>query len=206
MRFTAFDAEKNVLQQQVFYSVGGGFIVTDEQFGQESADEVQLPYPFKTAEELLRIFHKFIKKEKSPFYKADYLTQTLRITASQLVEIPNNIVDNNSADDDQSSDSEMSAEEDDGFRKLDNGDFAALTNYHWMDSPSHDPLPGIQKAGKLIILEAAEDLRSSDMNLLEVLHDCAPNIYRKPEGYDRVKEEQREIVRSNHTSAAGAFL
>ena len=58
MRFTAFDAEREI-REGVFYSVGGGFIVSeaervaDEAGGTTSARVV--PYPFRSAEELLRL-------------------------------------------------------------------------------------------------------------------------------------------------------
>lgn len=51
MRFTAY-ATDNKLIEMIYYSIGGGFIVTDQEFGVEKKD-VQLPYPFNTAEELL---------------------------------------------------------------------------------------------------------------------------------------------------------
>ncbi|MFO6426821.1 hypothetical protein ACLBOM_17435 [Escherichia coli] len=36
-----------------YYSIGGGFIVDEEHFGQDAANEVSVPYPFKSATELL---------------------------------------------------------------------------------------------------------------------------------------------------------
>ncbi len=59
MKFTAYDAQKNELKSQIYYSIGGGFIVTDEAFGSEekidekNASVASVPYPFKTSEELL---------------------------------------------------------------------------------------------------------------------------------------------------------
>lgn len=55
MRFSAYDAENNCLLSQVYYSIGGGFIVTDEQFGltEKKTTAEHMPYPFKTAKELL---------------------------------------------------------------------------------------------------------------------------------------------------------
>lgn len=55
MRFTALDHEKNVLFTQIYYSIGGGFIVTDEHFGMSANTETStpVPYSFKTAGELL---------------------------------------------------------------------------------------------------------------------------------------------------------
>lgn len=51
MRFTAY-ANNYKLLEIIYYSVGGGFIVTDQEFGVEKKD-VQQPFPFSTAEELL---------------------------------------------------------------------------------------------------------------------------------------------------------
>lgn len=58
MRFQAYNAAGKELKSEVFYSVGGGFIVDhaaaskDKHLGE---DAHQLPYPFATAEELLKI-------------------------------------------------------------------------------------------------------------------------------------------------------
>lgn len=56
MRFTAYDSQQQVLLQKIYYSVGGGFIVEHEKAMQERGiiqDSHQIPFPFKTAEELL---------------------------------------------------------------------------------------------------------------------------------------------------------
>ncbi|CAM3654759.1 L-serine ammonia-lyase [Roseateles saccharophilus] len=59
MRCIAFDAEGNELANRVYYSVGGGFIVSDEVAADGSKQKViapdvtVLPYPFKTGDELL---------------------------------------------------------------------------------------------------------------------------------------------------------
>ncbi|WP_133129786.1 L-serine ammonia-lyase [Legionella yabuuchiae] len=53
MKFTAFDANNHYLLSQIYYSIGGGFITTDEAFDQLEADDIQLPYPFDTAKQLL---------------------------------------------------------------------------------------------------------------------------------------------------------
>lgn len=53
--FTAYDANNKQLIRQVYYSIGGGFIVTEDNFGLEQAGQVTLPYPFETAEELLKL-------------------------------------------------------------------------------------------------------------------------------------------------------
>jgi len=56
MRFTAYDANKGILIQKIYYSVGGGFIVEHEMAIKDPhiiQDDHRLPYPFKTAEEML---------------------------------------------------------------------------------------------------------------------------------------------------------
>ena len=54
MRFTAFDAQDKSLISQVYYSIGGGFITTEEAFDNTSTNDHTLPYPFETAAELLK--------------------------------------------------------------------------------------------------------------------------------------------------------
>lgn len=57
MRFTAFDASGSEINQHVYYSVGGGFIVKHEESASKNSvleeKNHPLPYPFKTAAELL---------------------------------------------------------------------------------------------------------------------------------------------------------
>lgn len=58
MRFTIYDADGKELKVDIFYSVGGGFIVDhaaakcDKHLGENAH---KLPFPFKTGDELLRI-------------------------------------------------------------------------------------------------------------------------------------------------------
>jgi len=52
MRFIAYTNDEKILSEQVYYSIGGGFIVTEETFGQTQINTA-IPYPFKTAEKLL---------------------------------------------------------------------------------------------------------------------------------------------------------
>jgi len=56
MRFTAFDAEGQVLARKIYYSVGGGFVVDEEETEQlgEAPTKLRVPYPFSSAAELLR--------------------------------------------------------------------------------------------------------------------------------------------------------
>jgi L-serine dehydratase len=58
MRFRAYDASGKELSTQVYYSVGGGFIVNHEAASKDAhlvENNHTLPYPFKTCDELLKI-------------------------------------------------------------------------------------------------------------------------------------------------------
>lgn len=52
LRLLAFSGELLVLSK-TYYSVGGGFIVDEEHFGQSALDEVSVPWPFHSAKDLL---------------------------------------------------------------------------------------------------------------------------------------------------------
>lgn len=58
MRFSAFDEQNDLLIAQVYYSIGGGFITTEEDFSKTSDDINPPPYPFSTANELLLLCEK----------------------------------------------------------------------------------------------------------------------------------------------------
>ncbi|SEB45122.1 L-serine ammonia-lyase [Terriglobus roseus] len=59
VRFTAFDETGTTLAEEVFYSIGGGFIVTAERFSTSGAATPEssrvIPYPFRSAAELLEV-------------------------------------------------------------------------------------------------------------------------------------------------------
>ncbi len=55
MRFSAYDARHKCLRQQIYYSIGGGFIVTEEDYGVEKKPAKPEPYPFANAATLLRL-------------------------------------------------------------------------------------------------------------------------------------------------------
>ncbi len=59
LRFTAYQENGLILATEVYYSIGGGFVVTDEHFsGRERATPQSsrvVPYPFRSAQELLQI-------------------------------------------------------------------------------------------------------------------------------------------------------
>jgi L-serine dehydratase len=56
MRFTAYDESGGQLREKVYFSVGGGFVVDEQATGADriKPDDTVLPYPFTTAEELLK--------------------------------------------------------------------------------------------------------------------------------------------------------
>lgn len=53
MCFTAYDNKNNELLSQIYYSIGGGFITTEEEFDIVTQETNPPPYPFSTAQELL---------------------------------------------------------------------------------------------------------------------------------------------------------
>jgi L-serine dehydratase len=56
MRFSAFDANGAVVARNVYYSVGGGFVVDEAEAAQlgNDAPRLRVPYPFSSAADLLR--------------------------------------------------------------------------------------------------------------------------------------------------------
>jgi L-serine dehydratase len=55
MRFTAYDADGNEIATRDYYSVGGGFVVNQDEAAEDRivADTTPLPHPFSTGAELL---------------------------------------------------------------------------------------------------------------------------------------------------------
>lgn len=54
MRITAWQGTEKLLSK-IYYSIGGGFIVEEEQFGQEQEPGSPVPYDFHSASELLKL-------------------------------------------------------------------------------------------------------------------------------------------------------
>ncbi|WP_368543795.1 L-serine ammonia-lyase [Enterobacter soli] len=52
MTIHAFSGD-NEIYRKTYYSIGGGFIVDEEHFGKDSVGDVSVPYPFKSAAEML---------------------------------------------------------------------------------------------------------------------------------------------------------
>ncbi len=55
LMFTALDAAGEVLAQERWCSVGGGFVVREEEVGAASLEGPDVPYPFRSGAELLRM-------------------------------------------------------------------------------------------------------------------------------------------------------
>lgn len=53
MRFSTFNAHGELILSQVYYSIGGGFITTEEAYNHAALEKSSLPYPFETGEQLL---------------------------------------------------------------------------------------------------------------------------------------------------------
>lgn len=54
LSFSAYDNQNQLLKEQTYYSVGGGFIVTPETYHQTET-EASLPYPFYSGQQLLNL-------------------------------------------------------------------------------------------------------------------------------------------------------
>jgi L-serine dehydratase len=55
MSFHAFDEQGQEIASEIIYSIGGGFIITDQEFSDPKIDKATPPYLFKNAKELLEI-------------------------------------------------------------------------------------------------------------------------------------------------------
>jgi len=57
VRFSLYDENEKLLLQKVYFSIGGGFIVEQEKFGQEENGK-KVPYPFSSGQDLSEINQK----------------------------------------------------------------------------------------------------------------------------------------------------
>lgn len=58
LSFHAFDQSGGQLAEQTFFSIGGGFIKTEQDFDQPEADQTAVPHPFNSGSELLEVCRK----------------------------------------------------------------------------------------------------------------------------------------------------
>ncbi|EKD54492.1 MAG: hypothetical protein ACD_60C00079G0045 [uncultured bacterium] len=89
MRFTAYTHDQQILQTNIYYSIGGGFILDEEHAPNPlPSKERAIPYPFTTTQELLMhceknklTIHEVMLANESSLHKlADLHTGLLRIT------------------------------------------------------------------------------------------------------------------------------
>ncbi len=89
MRFSAYDASNTPLHSEIYYSIGGGFIVTQEQADQNTTGQDHIvPFPFATTKELLshceknnmRIADVMLANESSMRSKNEVIERVLKIS------------------------------------------------------------------------------------------------------------------------------
>ncbi len=63
MTFIAYDRDKNIVLERSYYSIGGGFVLSEDeidQYGKDNYEEKgEFPYPFKNANEMLDMGNKY---------------------------------------------------------------------------------------------------------------------------------------------------
>ena len=55
MRFQAYDEHQTLLEEEIYYSIGGGFIVTEQDYDHPQSEAVEIPYRFKSGQQLLNL-------------------------------------------------------------------------------------------------------------------------------------------------------
>ena len=59
MRFSVYDANETLLLSRIYYSIGGGFILDEDQAAHlETVEQIEFPYDFNSAEALLKLCEK----------------------------------------------------------------------------------------------------------------------------------------------------
>ena len=77
MKFSAFDAEGNLLKENIYYSVGGGFVISDNAKQKPIADmHLELPFDFQTGEQLLKMAKESGKCISSMMYENEKTWRT----------------------------------------------------------------------------------------------------------------------------------
>jgi L-serine dehydratase len=98
MILMATDAQGDVILQQVFYSVGGGFVLTDQELteGAASDEGPAVPYPFKTAAEMLEMA-KASGKSIAAMKQANEISRgcaiSLKTGVTRIWEVMNNCIE-----------------------------------------------------------------------------------------------------------------
>lgn len=92
LKFTAFENDTE-FASETYYSIGGGFIVTEDEYGKEQPITVELPFPFSNAEDILKICEKenfiiddLMMKNEQAFHTQDEIKQRILKIASVMFE------------------------------------------------------------------------------------------------------------------------
>lgn len=86
MRYTAYDKNQSILYSHIFYSIGGGFIIDDQTATQVNPNKT-IPFPFTSANELLKhceknnltIHELMLKNESALRAESEVKSQLIRI-------------------------------------------------------------------------------------------------------------------------------
>lgn len=87
--FSAYADDKTVLLEQTYFSIGGGFVLTLEQIenpAEESAEE-ELPYPFNSGDELIRLCEKNNMRISELMLENEKVWRTENEIRNELLEI-----------------------------------------------------------------------------------------------------------------------
>jgi len=87
MHFTALDADGGVLLDSVVYSVGGGFIATEEDLGKPLIEGEGFPYPFESAEQLMKLCDQHNLSVSELMLHNESAFRSKRLTCARLDEI-----------------------------------------------------------------------------------------------------------------------
>ncbi len=87
MHFTATDAGGKVLSDAVVYSVGGGFIATEEDLGKPLIEGEGFPYPFESAEQLMELCDQHNLSVSELMMRNESAFRSKRLTCDRLEEI-----------------------------------------------------------------------------------------------------------------------
>lgn len=104
MQFMARDAQGDVILQQIYYSIGGGFVLTDAELerGERDAPKATVPYPFTSADMMLAMCGTS-GKSIADLKRANELTlsdvQTLDAGLSDIWQIMNDCIERGLAND-----------------------------------------------------------------------------------------------------------
>ncbi len=87
MHFTALDEAGGILQEAVVYSVGGGFIATEEELGKPVIEGHGFPYPFESAAQLMALCEQHHLSVSELMLHNESAFRSSRVTRARLDEI-----------------------------------------------------------------------------------------------------------------------